>query len=187
MIARRLRAVLTALSNVYGTVPPAIQALIQSTSGPVGLAVVLVYSFLVAIALPFPGEVVLAMPLDLGLHPTAELGLLICASAAGKAIGSLIALRLGNGASRSPLFAHALEFFPVLVAGQRAFVARVREYGYLGLAVGLSIPLMPDTALIYAFSVVETNYLKFALAAFVGTVARLLAVAGLVSGALALT
>ncbi|WP_254536738.1 hypothetical protein [Halomarina litorea] len=172
---------------MYGTAPPALQALIQSTSGPLGLAVVLVYSFLVAIALPFPGEVVLAMPLDLGLHPQAELALLIATSAFGKAMGSLIALRLGNGASRSPLFARIVGQFPALAAGERAFVDRIKEYGYLGLAVGLAIPLMPDTALIYAFSVVETNYVKFAVAAFVGTAARLVTVAGLVNSALAVT
>lgn len=187
MLARRPITVLAASTDVYGAASPAVQALVQSTSGPLGLAVVLVYSFLVAIALPFPGEVVLAVPLELGIHPQAELALLIGASAFGKAIGSLVALRLGNGASRSPLFVRVTGRFPALAAGERAFVDRVKEYGYLGLATGLAIPLMPDTALIYAFSVVETNYVKFAVAAFVGTAARLVTVAGLVNSALAVT
>ena len=57
--------------------PTTVQALIQSTTGPGGLAIVLVYSFLIAVALPFPGEIVLAMPLNLGVHPHVELGLLV--------------------------------------------------------------------------------------------------------------
>jgi uncharacterized membrane protein YdjX (TVP38/TMEM64 family) len=50
-----------------------------------------------------------------------------------------------------------------------------RRYGYAGMALGLSVPGFPDTLSIYAFSVVETEYGKFAAATFTGSVGRLAA------------
>jgi len=173
---------------VIDPAPTTVQALIQSTTGPGGLAIVLVYSFLIAVALPFPGEIVLAMPLNLGVHPHVELGLLVGTSSLGKSLGALAALRLGHGASRSGLLVRAVGRFPAAVAlRDRVLAATVGRYGYLGLTAGLAVPLMPDTALIYAFSALERDYLKFAVATFVGTVARLLAVAGIAAGVLSLT
>lgn len=169
-------------------VPTTVQALIQTALGVGGLAAVFVYSFLIAVALPFPGEVVIAMPLDLGVHRHVELAVLVATSSFGKSLGAVAALRLGDGASQSGLLVRAFGRFPAAIAlRERALSATVGRYGYAGLAVGLAVPLMPDTALIYAFSVIERDYLKVALATFVGTVARLLAVAGLAAGALSLT
>ncbi|MFC6837015.1 hypothetical protein [Halomarina ordinaria] len=168
---------------MYESVPPAVQSLLEFSTGPFALFVVLVYSLLVATVLPFPGEVVLAVPLDLGLSHTTELGLLVVVSSLGKAVGSLLALSLRDGATRTSPFVRLYGRVPPwLAARQRALVRRVGDHGYLGLAAGLSVPLMPDTALIYAFTVVETDRLKFALATFVGTVVRLLAVLGVVGG-----
>ena len=48
-----------------------------------------------------------------------------------------------------------------------------RRYGYLGLALALSVPGFPDTLSIYAFSVLEEDYMKFAAATFAGSVGRL--------------
>ncbi|MWG34891.1 VTT domain-containing protein [Halomarina oriensis] len=167
-------------------VPEVIEAVIHEVTGPLGLLVAAVYSLLVAVILPFPGELVLAIPLDLGFDPMTELALLVVASSIGKAGGSLLALRVGNGA-RTGVLDRLLDGQPRLLSFREGAVTEVAtRYGYLGLGVGLAIPFLPDTAIIYAFSVLEMNYVKFALAAFVGTIVRLLAVAGLVGGAMAL-
>ena len=168
-------------------VPEVIQALIHEVTGPFGLVVAAVYSLLVAVVLPFPGELVLAIPLDLGFDPLTELALLVVASSVGKAVGSLLALRVGNGA-RTGVFDRLFGQLPTVVSLQNAVPTDLMtRYGYVGLGVGLAIPFLPDTAIIYAFSVLEMNDAKFAVAAFLGTVARLLAVAGIVGGAMALT
>ena len=60
------------------------------------------------------------------------------------------------------------------------------RYGYLGLAGALAIPFAPDTAVIYAFSVVEPRRTHFAAAAFAGTTLRLAILAGVVSAVLSL-
>jgi len=52
-------------------------------------------------------------------------------------------------------------------------VELVRRYGYAGMALGLSVPGFPDTLSIYAFSVIEKEYAKFAAATFAGSVGRL--------------
>lgn len=153
-------------------------------TGLVGLFVVFVYSFLVAFALPFPGEVVLAVPVGMGLPYWAQLSVLVVSSSVGKAVGSLAALKLGHEATRTGPFAAVRNRMPQLVARDGRLVRFVEQYGYVGMALVLAVPLMPDTAVLYAFSVVETDYFQFAMAAFFGTVARLLAVVGLVGGVL---
>lgn len=168
-------------------VPEMLEVFIHEVTGPLGLLVAAVYSLLVAVVLPFPGELVLAIPLDLGLDPLTELALLVVASSVGKAGGSLVALRVGNGA-RTGVFEKLFGRLPTVVSLQQTRLTDVMtRYGYLGLGVGLAIPFLPDTAIIYAFGVLEMNAAKFALAAFFGTVVRLLAVAGIVGSAMALT
>jgi uncharacterized membrane protein YdjX (TVP38/TMEM64 family) len=49
----------------------------------------------------------------------------------------------------------------------------------------LSIPLMPDTAVVYAFSVLDSDERYFAISAFVGTIARLVITLALAAGVLA--
>jgi uncharacterized membrane protein YdjX (TVP38/TMEM64 family) len=164
--------------------PPWLQPAGEFASGPFGLVAVFGYSLLVAVALPFPGELVLAAPLEFGLSREATLGLVILVSAFGKALGSIGALALRNRAARSTTGSRTLD----RLAGrlprrtERRVLGFVREHGYLGLAVLLSVPMFPDTLPVYAFSVIESSYLRFGVAAFAGTVVRLLVVAG-VAGA----
>lgn len=169
----------------------------SSAAGLLGLVGVFGYSFLVAFILPMPGEVVLAMPIDLGLSPLTTLALVIGVSSLGKAIGSLAALRIGQQAFRfgpietlreyllgclyslpDPL-SRSFSTVSTTIEQDNRFVAFVRRYGYVGLALVLAVPLMPDTAVVYAFSAIKIDPIKFAAAAFIGTVLRLLAVVGL--------
>lgn len=165
--------------------------------GLLGLVCVFGYSFLVAVILPMPGEIVLAMPVDLGLSPLATLALVIGVSSLGKAIGSLAALRIGRQVTnsspietiRTRLYKHLsslpitasrpLSTFSIAIEQDSRLITLVRRYGYVGLALALAVPLMPDTAVVYAFSAIKINPIKFAAAAFIGTVLRLLAVLGL--------
>jgi len=167
---------------------PLEQPALPFQTGLLGLVAVFVYSFLVAFVLPLPGEVVLAVPLELGWPAEAELALLVVVASLGKALGSLAALWLGHGAAAAASRTGLTGRLSRLVGagtGDR-LAALGRRYGYLGMTVALSIPLVPDTATVYAFSVLETSYPRFAVAAFVGSVVRLLVVLGLVGAVLAL-
>lgn len=159
-------------------------------TGPLGIVVVFVYSFLVAFVLPLPGEVVLAVPLGLGWSAEAELALVVLVASLGKALGSLAALWLGQNAATAAARSRAVVRLRATVApgdGSGGRLTRfVQEYGYLGMILVLSIPLMPDTAVVYAFSVVETSYPRFAVAAFVGSALRLLIVLGAAGAVLSL-
>jgi len=170
----------------------ALESLVATTTGPLGLLLVFVFSFLVAFVLPLPGELVLlpAPEMVAGVPPAASIAVVVVVSAVGKAIGSVVAYRVGRGtvASLSARWLPGGSSFgsnPGPVEGR--LTAFVRRYGYAGLAVTLSIPLMPDTAVIYAFSLLDTDDERLlALAAFVGTVGRLVVSLALVTGALRL-
>lgn len=164
------------------TSPDALEALVRTATGVGGLFVVFLYSFLVAFALPLPGEVVLAAPLSFGVPWYATLAVVIVVSSAGKALGSLVALHVGQTATRSPSVARVTRWLPT---PPRWFDGFVERYGYLGLTLTLSVPLLPDTASVYAFSVLDTDYRLFAAAAFVGSALRLVATASVVAGVLA--
>lgn len=171
------------------------EAAVAAASGVSGLGVIFVYSLLIAFLLPLPGEIVLCpvgyiCPVNtLALAPLPhwmQIGLVIVVSAVGKAVGSVIALMIGHNASRSgPVIALFRRFgFRPLEWSERKLVAIGKRWGHLGMAVGLSIPFFPDTASIYAFSIIGTGYRKFAAAAFAGSVGRLLVTIGLIEGAL---
>ncbi|MDZ7849814.1 MAG: VTT domain-containing protein [Halodesulfurarchaeum sp.] len=164
-------------------------------SGWSGLGLIFVYSFLIAFVLPLPSEVVLCpvgfvCPTNtLALAPLpheAQIGLVILVSGVGKAVGSVIALAVGHNAAHSGPVIRALRYFGFkpMKWSQRTLVRISKRWGYLGMAVGLSIPFFPDTASIYAFSVIGSGYRKFAAAAFAGSVGRLLITIGLIEGAL---
>lgn len=158
-------------------------------SGLLGLLAVFGYSVLVAVVLPTPGELVLAVPIDLGLPSPVTVALVIGCSSLGKAIGSVVALRIGSGILWfDPIAAvgERLPSVPSVISSEDRVVAHVRRYGYLGLAVALAVPFVPDTAIIYGFSVMRINTLKFGLAAFLGTVFRLLAVVGAIEAVLSI-
>lgn len=149
---------------------------VKHAAGPFGLIIIFVYSFLIAVVLPFPSEIVLVAPLNLGVPEWTTMSLIVAVSGAGKALGSVLALSIGDKAVRSGPVIQALERVGIDVVGisQRKTVEIAQQYGYLGLAIVLCIPGFPDTLSIYAFTVIERDYLKFAVATFLGSVGRLI-------------
>ena len=166
----------------------ALEAAVETATGPAGLAIIAVYSFLIAIVLPLPSEIVLLAPLDLGLGRAGRLGLIILVSGLGKAAGSVLALRIGNEAKQyGPLIRWLQRSrFDVVAWSERRTVTIARKWGYVGLALALCVPFFPDTLSIYAFTVLEEDYLRFAAATFAGSVGRLLVTLGLSAGVVAI-
>jgi membrane protein YqaA with SNARE-associated domain len=150
-------------------------AAVDSATGWPGLGIIFVYSFLIAFILPGPSEVVLAAPLDLGIPLWAHLGLIMGVSATGKAVGSLVAFHLGQEAKQvGPIVRWLRQSrFDVVEWSERRTVSLARRYGYSGLALALCVPFFPDTISIYAFAILEEDYLKFAIATFMGSLGRL--------------
>ena len=108
-------------------------------------------------------------------------------SGAGKACGSVFAFAIGHQARESGPVIRFLRRsrFDVVAWSERRTVGLAQKYGYVGLAMALSVPFFPDTLSIYAFSVLEEDYVKFAAATFVGSVGRLLVTVALLGGAAA--
>ncbi|EMA51652.1 hypothetical protein C448_00497 [Halococcus morrhuae DSM 1307] len=159
----------------------ALESLVETATGPLGLLIIAGYSFLIAIALPLPSEIVLVAPLDLGISETGDFVLITLVSGIGKAAGSVVAFRLGHEARhRSGRLVEWLRDsqFDIVEWSERRTIQLARRYGYIGLAIALSVPFFPDTLSIYAFTILEEDYLKFAAATFVGSAGRLLVVAG---------
>lgn len=152
-----------------------LEGTVKHATGVVGLGIIFVYSFLIAIVLPLPSEIVLLAPVNMGLPGWMTTSLIIGVSAVGKAIGSAFALKIGNEAKQAGPVMRALNRTGIDVIGfsQRTTVNLVQKYGYIGLTLALCVPGFPDTLSIYAFSVLEDDYLKFALATFAGSVGRL--------------
>jgi membrane protein YqaA with SNARE-associated domain len=170
----------------------AIETLLRTATGPGGIVLVFVYSVLVAFVLPLPGELVLvpAPRMVLGVSPAASVAIVVLVSAAGKAVGSVLALRLGRAARSAAPSRWLLARVAPGYRGQDRngpLVRFVHRYGYVGLGLVLSVPLLPDTAVVYAFSVMDADERRFAVAVFLGTVGRLLVALALVGGALAVT
>lgn len=154
---------------------------VETATGWLGLVIIAIYSFLIAFVLPLPSEVVLAAPLDLGLPLEIRLALIMLVSGLGKAAGSVVAFHLGHKASRSgPVIRYLRRSrFDIVEWSEKKTVELAREWGYVGMAMALSVPFFPDTLSIYAFSILEEDYLKFAAATFVGSVGRLLVTVGI--------
>lgn len=173
----------SALDGIYRW----IRGAVRTATGWPGLLVIAIYSFLIAFVLPLPSEVVLLAPLDLGVGGAAQFSLIVVASGLGKAAGSLLAFHLGREAKRSGPVIKALRKsrFDVLEWSERKTIRIARKWGYVGLALALSVPFFPDTLSIYAFSILEEDYAKMAAATFVGSVGRLLVTAGFFGGILA--
>lgn len=164
----------------------ALRATVETATGWPGLVVVAAYSFLIAFILPGPSEIVLAAPLDLGLSRNAELAIIVLVSGVGKAAGSVVALRVGHEVKES---GRVIRFFEnrgwdVREWSERHTVRLAERYGYIGLALALCVPFFPDTLSIYAFTVLEDDYVKFAAATFFGSVGRLLVTLFLIGGTL---
>lgn len=173
----------------------AFEAAVAAASGWTGLGLIFVYSILIAFILPLPSEIVLC-PVGyvcagntLALAPIpheVQIVMVIVVSGLGKAIGSIVALMVGHNASHSGVVVRALRRlgFSPLEWSERRMVALVQRWGYIGMAIGLSVPFFPDTASIYAFSVIEDDYRKFAAAAFAGSVGRLVITIAAIEGVL---
>ncbi|WP_235272184.1 YqaA family protein [Halanaeroarchaeum sulfurireducens] len=171
-----------------------LEAAIRTASGLSGMILIFVYSVLISFALPLPSEVVLCPvgyvcggnTLALGLPIEVQLAAVILISALGKSLGSVFALAIGHNASHSSVVIRGLRRLGLRPKewSQRRMVALVKRWGYAGMAIGLSVPFFPDTISLYGFSILEDDYVKFAGAAFAGSVGRLLVTIGLIEGSL---
>lgn len=152
-----------------------LSGVVRTATGWFGLVIIFVYSFLIAFALPGVSEVVLLAPLDMGLGKWPRLALIILVSGLGKAAGSVFAFHIGQEAKDSGPVTRLLRRSPVDVVewSEKKTLTLARKYGYAGLAMALCVPFFPDTLSIYAFSVLEEDYAKFAMATFIGSVGRL--------------
>jgi len=161
-----------------------------TATGPTGLGIIAVYSFLIAFILPLPSEVVLvpAGTLRLGLSTNGNLAAIIFFSAFGKALGSLFAFHIGQEAKEyGPLVQRIKDSrFDIIEWSERKTIKIAKKYGYVGLALALCVPVFPDTLSIYAFTVLEEDYLRFGVATFVGSVGRLLITLAVVGGGIVL-
>jgi len=176
-------------STAGGSLAPLERAVCTAT-GPTGLAIIAVYSFLIAFVLPLPSEVVLvpASTLRLGLSTNGNLVAIVLVSALGKALGSLFAFHIGQEAKEYGPLVRRIKAsrFDIIEWSEKKTVQIAKQYGYLGLAMALCVPFFPDTLSIYAFTVLEEDYLRFGAATFVGSAGRLLVTLGLAGGTLAL-
>lgn len=175
------------LTGRIGEAYTALETAVQTATGWPGLGIVFAYSALIAVVLPLPSEVVLAAPLDLGLGEALTLGLIVVVSGAGKAVGSLAAFHVGQEAKEAGPIVWALRRsrFDILEWSETKTVQLAQRFGYVGLGLALCVPGFPDTISIYAFSVLEENYVRFAAATFAGSVGRLLVWIGLAEATLA--
>jgi len=164
-----------------------LEDMVRSATGPIGLVVIAIYSFLIAFVLPLPSEIVLvpASHMRLGLSSNLTLVVIILVSGLGKAAGSVFAFHIGQEAKEyGPLVKWIQESrFDVIEWSERKTVQLAREFGYVGLALALSVPGFPDTISIYAFTILERDYGRFALATFAGSVGRLVVTVGFFGGA----
>ncbi len=165
-----------------------VTAFVESATGWPGMIIIFVYSFLIAFVLPGPSEVVLAAPLDLGLPTWAQLSSIMLVSATGKAAGSVFAFHIGQEVKRAGPVTRWLRQsrWNILEWSEKRSIQLARRYGYAGLAIALSVPFFPDTISIYAFAVLDRNYVRFAIATFIGSLGRLLVTIGIVGGALSI-
>lgn len=171
-----------------------LEAAIRTASGWSGVFLIFVYSVLISFALPLPSEVVLCPvgyvcsgnTLALGFPIEVQVAIVIGVSALGKAIGSVFALAIGHNASHSGIVIRTLRRvgFRPKKWSEKKMVSLVKKWGYMGMAMGLSVPFFPDTLSLYGFAILEDNYRKFAAAAFAGSVGRLLVTIGLIEGTL---
>ena len=155
------------------------------------LGVIALYTFLTAVALPLPSELVLAVPLHLGAPWYVELGATVVAGACGSATGAAAALLVGRRVAESSRMERVRGWVPTerlpsprRLVGDRA-AGLVDDRGVVGLVVTLAVPLAPDTLCTYGFTALEADTGRYAVAAFAGNALRLCVAAGVVSGALA--
>jgi membrane protein YqaA with SNARE-associated domain len=156
----------------------AIEDIVRTATGPAGLVIVAVYSFLITFILPLPSEIVLPLAnhLRLGLPVWVNYAIVIFVASVGKAAGSVFAFHIGQEAKESGPVIRWLRRsrFDIIAWSESKVIKLSQKYGYVGLAMALSVPAFPDTLSVYAFSVLEDDYVKFAAATFAGSVGRFL-------------
>lgn len=149
--------------------------LVDTATGWFGLVIIFVYSFLIAFILPGVSEVVLFAPLDIGLSYWPRMALIVIVSSLGKMAGSILAFYIGRGVKESGPMEAVYDAIPFNIRewSERKTLDIAQKYGFVGLTLLLAVPGFPDTISIYAFSVLEDDYIRFALATFLGSVGRL--------------
>ena len=164
------------------------ETLLTTISGWPGLIVIFIYAILIAFILPTPIQLVLAVPLNLGIPNHLQLALVILLSATGETIGGLLAFKISQGVKNSNYITKKLEnsSIDIMKWTESQSIKVAQKWGYAGLAILLCIPFFPDTASIYAISILETNYIKFGAATFIGTVGRLIVTIIIIRGTISL-
>lgn len=124
-----------------------IEILTSFATNPVLYSIVfLIYAILAAVILPIPVEIGL---FNYHIHPV----ILISILALGKAIGALIVFHIGITARKKMKdYSTDIEFINKLIEYSEDFV---RKYGYYGLFIILSVPLMIDSISLYLFSLLN--------------------------------
>ncbi len=108
-----------------------------------------IYTVLATIILPLPVE------LGLLVSPGTPLLVLALVLGLGRAAGSIIVLYAGQGiGSRTNIWLQRWRWYRRSMDALELIMARLN---YLGLYIIMSIPLMPDTIPLYAFSISNEN------------------------------
>lgn len=126
-----------------------IDILINFLDNPVYYSIIfLIYVILAAIILPIPVEIGLFNP---NMNPI----ILVSILAIGKGVGSLIVFEIGlrlrkgikNRFTGTALTKKIVKYCEIFV----------KNYGYIGLLIIMSIPLMIDSATLYLFSILNSK------------------------------
>ena len=121
--------------------------LLGATQDPIAYSIIFfIYVILAVLILPIPVEIGLFNPY---IHPA----LLICILALGKGAGSAIAFEIGTGV-RGALKkkSRGTPLTKKIIAWCEHFV---KKYGYYGLFIIMSTPLMVDSVTVYIFSLLN--------------------------------
>jgi membrane protein YqaA with SNARE-associated domain len=126
-----------------------ISFLLELVNDPVAYGIVFfLYAVAAAVFLPIPVEIGL---FNTNVHPV----LLVIVLAAGKAVGSFIVYYIGIGVRKTiKKWSDGTPFTKKIVDACERFVLK---YGYVGLFIIMSIPLMIDSATLYLFSLLNTK------------------------------
>jgi len=126
-----------------------ISFLIEIANNPVAYGIVFfLYAIAAAVFLPIPVEIGL---FNSSVHPIG----LILILAVGKGVGSFIVYYLGIGIRTTiKKWTEAGQLSKRIIDACEGFV---RKYGYVGLFVIMSIPLMIDSATLYLFSILNPD------------------------------
>jgi len=132
-----------------------------------GLLLIFLYEVGTAVVLPTPSEAPLLASNRI------PLGWIFAFAVAGKIVGSYLIFFLGDRMKETDRFrrwANRIRWIRAILAWSERFVNR---YGVVAVFVLLSVPGFPDTVSLYLFALVSQRPVLFALAAGLGTAARM--------------